>query len=100
MKQVNDLACGLGSIRFENTITARSRWSVILPITPYDTGPYLAVTGPLLREWVLFGKVRLESHPIAYLEDDSLRAAHAGLCAQEQHKYWRGPSCHHRTCQP
>ena len=35
------------------------------------------VTGPLLREWVMFGKVRLESHPIAYLEDDSLRAAHA-----------------------
>jgi hypothetical protein len=45
-------------------------------------------TGPLLKDWVVYGKVRLESHPVAYLEDDSLRAAHAALCAQEQHKYW------------
>lgn len=37
---------------------------------------------------MVYGKVRLESHPVAFLEDDSLRAAHAALCAQEQHKYW------------
>jgi len=49
-----------------------------------------AVTGPLLRDWVAYGKVRLESHPVAFLEDDSLRAAHAAMCAQEQHKYWAG----------
>lgn len=46
------------------------------------------VTAVLLKDWVAFGKVRLESHPVAFLEDDSLRAAHAAMCAQEQHKYW------------
>lgn len=30
----------------------------------------------------------MESHPVAFLDNDSLRAAHAALCAQEQHKYW------------
>ena len=29
-----------------------------------------------------------ESNPVAFLDDDSLRAAAAALCAQEQHKYW------------
>jgi len=43
---------------------------------------------PLLREFGASGQVRIESHPVAFLHDDSLRAAHAALCAQEQHKYW------------
>jgi len=43
---------------------------------------------PLMEEFVSKGWVRLESHPVAFLEDDSMRAAHAVLCAQEQHKYW------------
>mmetsp|Transcript_33423 Transcript_33423/g.59805 ORF Transcript_33423/g.59805 Transcript_33423/m.59805 type:complete len:280 (+) Transcript_33423:301-1140(+) len=43
---------------------------------------------PLLEEFVSKGWVRVESHPVAFLENDSLRAAHAVLCAQEQHKYW------------
>lgn len=41
---------------------------------------------PLLREFGASGQVRIESHPVAFLHDDSLRAAHAALCAQEQHK--------------
>eukprot|EP00951_Prasinocladus_malaysianus_P048842 scaffold662953_cov64-Prasinocladus_malaysianus.AAC.1 len=43
---------------------------------------------PVLEEFVSKGWVRVESHPVAFLQDDSMRAAHAVLCAQEQHKYW------------
>jgi len=32
--------------------------------------------------------LRVESVPVAFLSQDSMRAAHAALCAQEQHKYW------------
>lgn len=42
------------------------------------------LSGESLRK----GKLRIESHPVAYLGEESLRAAHAALCAQEQHKYW------------
>ena len=44
---------------------------------------------PLMaHEAVRDGRLRIESHPVAFLDDDSLRAAAAALCAQEQHKYW------------
>jgi len=43
---------------------------------------------PLMEAYVPTGHLRLESHPVAFLDGESLRAAHAVLCAQEQHKYW------------
>lgn len=43
---------------------------------------------PLMETYVPTGSLRLESHPVAFLDGESLRAAHAVLCAQEQHKYW------------
>ena len=46
------------------------------------------VSETVLKEYIPTGKVRFESHPVAFLDDDSLRAAAAALCAQEQHKYW------------
>ena len=39
-----------------------------------------------MRDYVAPGALRLESHPVAFLDGDSLRAATAALCAQEQHK--------------
>ena len=46
------------------------------------------VANTVLKKYVSTGKLRFESHPVAFLDDDSLRAAAAALCAQEQHKYW------------
>ena len=42
----------------------------------------------LLERYAPTGHLRLESHPVAFLDNESIRAAHAVLCAQEQHKYW------------
>ena len=44
------------------------------------------VSDVIMKEYAPAGIVRFESHPVAFLDDDSLRAAHAALCAQEQHK--------------
>ena len=46
------------------------------------------VRDTILKKYVPTGRLRFESNPVAFLEDDSLRAAAAALCAQEQHKYW------------
>ena len=43
---------------------------------------------PAMAKYLSTGKLRVESHPVAFLHDDSMRAAIAVLCAQEQHKYW------------
>ncbi|KAK3267061.1 hypothetical protein CYMTET_24358 [Cymbomonas tetramitiformis] len=45
------------------------------------------VVQPIIKDYVP-GRARLESHPVAFLDDDSLSAASAALCGQEQHKYW------------
>lgn len=42
----------------------------------------------VLTRYLPTGRVRIESHPVAFLEGESMHAAHAALCAQEQHKYW------------
>jgi len=55
---------------------------------PHCQEAHAVTTEPLLRDWVQHGRVRLESHPVCFLDDDSMMAAHAALCAQEQHKYW------------
>ena len=46
------------------------------------------VTDTVIKRYVPTGRLRFESHPVAFLDDDSLRAACAALCAQEQYKYW------------
>eukprot|EP00238_Polyblepharides_amylifera_P015002 CAMPEP_0196581004 /NCGR_PEP_ID=MMETSP1081-20130531/31912_1 /TAXON_ID=36882 /ORGANISM="Pyramimonas amylifera, Strain CCMP720" /LENGTH=334 /DNA_ID=CAMNT_0041901079 /DNA_START=113 /DNA_END=1114 /DNA_ORIENTATION=+ len=55
---------------------------------PHCREAHSQVMEPLIRDYVPFGRVRVESHPVAFLSDDSLSASHAALCAQEQHKYW------------
>ena len=55
---------------------------------PHCQEAHATTVEPLLRDWVAHGQVRLESHPVAFLDDDSMFAACAALCAQEQHKYW------------
>ena len=51
-------------------------------------GDTLTMQPLMAHEAVRDGRLRIESHPVAFLDDDSLRAAAAALCAQEQHKYW------------
>mmetsp|Transcript_12865 Transcript_12865/g.27152 ORF Transcript_12865/g.27152 Transcript_12865/m.27152 type:complete len:339 (-) Transcript_12865:143-1159(-) len=55
---------------------------------PHCQEAHTNIIEPLIRHYVPKGMVRVESHPVAFLADESLSAAHAALCAQEQHKYW------------
>jgi len=55
---------------------------------PHCQEAHKITMAPILAHYVQSGELRVESHPVAFLDDDSLRAAHAALCAQEQHKYW------------
>lgn len=55
---------------------------------PHCQEAHAEVMAPLIRRYVPTGRVRVESHPVAFLADESMSASHAALCAQEQHKYW------------
>mmetsp|Transcript_11898 Transcript_11898/g.20090 ORF Transcript_11898/g.20090 Transcript_11898/m.20090 type:complete len:333 (-) Transcript_11898:44-1042(-) len=55
---------------------------------PHCQEAHINLIEPLIRHYVPKGTVRIESHPVAFLADQSLSAAHAALCGQEQHKYW------------
>jgi len=55
---------------------------------PHCQEAHTNIMEPLIRSYVRDGRVRVESHPVSFLADESMSAAHAVLCAQEQHKYW------------
>lgn len=55
---------------------------------PYCRVAAGAILGPLKKEYIRTGRVRFLYQPVAFLGPESIRAAEAAMCAEDQGRFW------------